>query len=277
MADARYNIVLIDPPGYGHAMAFWEVAMLLEASLTSLGIPVTLQNNRFEADATNIVLGYHLFPDAAALRGLRYIPYQLEQFSPESVWITPAQVEVLRGAAEVWEYSARNLSILEAQGIGNVKLLPLGYHPKLEMIPPAGEEEKVVDVLHYGSLNPRRQKVLSELQQAGLRVESLMGVYGRERDEAIARAKLVISIHFYQAKILPQVRIAYLLNNAVPVVCEASEEETFAEMIATVPYVSLTETCVALVKDRESRQALGRRGYELFRQRPMTEYLRRLL
>ena len=56
MADARYNIVLIDPPGYAHAMAFWEVAMLLEASLTELGIPVTLQNNRFEADATNIVL-----------------------------------------------------------------------------------------------------------------------------------------------------------------------------------------------------------------------------
>lgn len=280
MGGESFNIVLICPPGYGHAMAFWEVGVLLEAALGDLGFSVKLQSNRFESDATNIVLGYHLLAEAdgraLAASGVKYICYQLEQFSPESGWITPLGLDVLRGGVAVWEYARGNLAVLEKEGVGQVKYLPLGYHRKLESIRPLPEDQKTIDVLHYGSLNERRRAVLGRLRPH-CRVEELMGVYGSQRDAAIARARLVLHIHYFQAKLAAQVRVSYLLNNGIPVVSEASEEEPFAGMIETVPYDQLVDRCLRLLAAPAERAALGARGQRLFRERPMVENLRRVL
>jgi hypothetical protein len=280
MADPKFNIVLLCPPGYGHSLTYWEVGLLLEAGLSELGHRVTLQSNRFEADATNILLGYHLLGEADArailASGLRYIPYQLEQFSPESTWITPTGLQVLRGAAEVWEYSRPNLAILASQGVGRVRYLPLGYHSTLELIRPLPEPEKTIDVLHYGSFNLSRRHVLSELRKH-CRVEELLGVYGAQRDAAIAQSRLVLHVHYFEAKLAAQVRVSYLLNNAVAVVSEASADEPFAGMIATAPYGELVEACLRLLRDPDERQRLAREGHDKFRQLRMVDHLRAVL
>jgi hypothetical protein len=245
-----------------------------------VGYEARVQSNRFEAGATIIVLGYHLLGEADARglaeSGLRYICYQLEQFSPESGWITAVGLAVLRGGLAVWEYSRANLEVLKEVGVEHVKYLPLGYHRKLELIRAVPEDQKGIDVLHYGSLNQRRRAVLTELRQH-CRVEELMGVYGSERDSAIARARLVLHIHYFEAKLAAQVRLSYLLNNGIPVVSEQSVEEPFAGMAETVPYDELVPTCLRLLADRSEREALGARGQALFKKRPMAQNLERVL
>ena len=95
-------------------------------------------------------------------------------------------------------------------------------------------------MLFYGSLNSRRQAVLENLRLAGLKVVHLFGVYGEERDAAIANAKVVLNLHYYEDSIHELVRTSYLLANKKAVVSEAGPgteiEDGIREAMVAVPY-----------------------------------------
>ena len=271
---SRYNIALLAPAGYPHAMAFREVAVLLVASFESLGIPATFMLNNLDPAATNVILGYHLIQTPSTLRGIRYIPYQLEQLDSESPFVTERAMEVLRNATEVWDYSPRNMAHLASKGV-KAKLLPLGYHEKLRLIPQLPESQQDIDVLHYGTLNPRRQRVLEQLQKV-CRLVHVDCLYGEARDALIARAKLVLSIHFYESKLPAQVRISYLLNNGKAVLAEAAGDgvdDPFQGMVGAASYDQLVATALELLRDGARREELAANGLVGFQQRGMAEYL----
>jgi hypothetical protein len=54
--------------------------------------------------------------------------------------------------------------------------------------------ERRFDVLHYGSVTPRRARIFEALAQAGITVTCLYGVLGEERDWYIDRAKVVLDL-----------------------------------------------------------------------------------
>ena len=168
----------------------------------------------------------------------------------------------------MWDYSAENARRLTALGAPSVSYVPLGFVPELLRIPAQGED---IDVLFYGSGNPRRHKILEALRARGLRVVALFGAYGEERDRAIARAKVVLNMHFYEAKIFEIVRVAYLLTNGKAVVAEAGPdtdiEADLRETVCGVPYDGLVDACVELVRDEARRAALGERARRVFARR----------
>lgn len=51
-----------------------------------------------------------------------------------------------------------------------------------------------LDVLFYGSITPRRARILESLSAAGIQVTALYGVLGAERDRYIDRAKVVLDL-----------------------------------------------------------------------------------
>jgi SAM-dependent methyltransferase len=67
------------------------------------------------------------------------------------------------------------------------------------------------------------------------------------------------------------VRVAYLLSNEKAVVAEWGEERTeHADLHAALraaPYEGLVEACEALVRDPVAREALAKRGHQIFSQR----------
>ncbi|MBP2631233.1 MAG: hypothetical protein H6Q70_1861, partial [Firmicutes bacterium] len=132
--------------------------------------------------------------------------------------------------------------------------------------------------LFYGSMNARREKIVEELKQRGLTVITLFGVYGKERDAVIARAKVIINIHFYDSSIFEIVRISYLLANRKAVVAECNEDTEIADdlktAVALAPYDKLVETCVELVNNDEERQLLEKNGFESFSLRKEVNILR---
>ena len=69
-------------------------------------------------------------------------------------------------------------------------------------------------------------------------------------------------------------RISYLLNNGCFVVSENSAHNPLEGMIVASPYEQLGETCVAHLADEPGRVRFAEEGLRLFRQRPMTEFLR---
>jgi hypothetical protein len=182
---------------------------------------------------------------------------------------------VLRTASAVWDYSTENIAFLLDRGFDTPSLLPLGHHPKLQRIEQRLEERKNVDVLFYGSLNERRKAVLERLARR-CRVQPLFGVYGAERDAWIARSRVVLNVHFYQAQILEQVRLSYLLSNGCFVVTERSPD-AMAEAAVSARYDELPETCLRYLNDANARRDEAARGLLWMQQRPMAQLLQGVL
>jgi hypothetical protein len=270
MPSAAYNIVLLQLPGYPHAMALWDIGRLLNCSFQSLGFQSELRVNALDSKTVNVLLGYHQITAASLPRRCNFVIYQLEQLADAEGFFDATRLEVLQRAHEIWDYSPDNIAFLKDKGLSNVKYLPIGFHQALQSIPQA---QKDIDILFYGSINDRRKMILEELQKK-CRLQSLFELYGPERDAWISRSKIVLNLHYYETRMMQQARISYLLNNICCVVSEDSSQNPYEGMIATAPYSQVVETCLHYLHNDDEREAMARRGYELFCKRPMVEYLR---
>jgi len=270
----QFSICLIQPPEYVHSEALREAAELLDFSARSLGFSSRVRSNELQPGALNVVLGYHLLAEAhiEKLAAHPCIIYQLEQLSEHEGWFTEQRERLLRAAGHVWDYSADNVAFLQGRGIDRASLLPLGYHPKLRRIDHWPEEKKDIDVLFYGGRNERRIRILRRLYPR-CRLHALFGVYGAERDRWIARARTVLNMHYYDAQVLEQVRLSYLLNNECFVVSELSAENPYGGGLVLCPYEELAKRCLYYLKRPAARRRVAARGLEILRKRPMTQCL----
>ncbi len=257
----------IRPAGYVHADAVTDLADAVFYALRRLGVPVR-RDGESSAHERQIVFGAHLIgvsQDAAIAPGA--IIYNTEQVTDESLWLGSGYMALLR-SHPVWDYSERNVVRLLKLEVADVRHVPVGFVPELARLAAVALD---IDVLFYGSINPRRQYVLDELVRRGLKVVHLFGKYGTERDAVIARAKVVLSMHFYESKILEIVRVSYLLNNFKAVIAECGPETEvdpeLRDAIMGVPYEGLVEACVALVADDAARCVLAERGFKIYSSR----------
>jgi len=268
----KFQITLVRPQGYQHSEAFREVAETLQLGLTSLGHAAQIQENMFEPAATNIFLGAHLLsPRQGLLVPPGSVIYNLEQLSGAS--LSPTYYE-LASLHQVWDYSLENIEKLKTMNCAFLPVhVPLGYMPELTRIKAAPNQD--IDVLFYGSLNERRIRILNALRDAGAKVHTQFGVYGKERDELIARSKIVLNIHFYDTKVFEIVRVSYLLANSKAVVTESSPlmEEGLADAVRSLPYDSLVEGCLSLLRNEDERRKLETRGFQWFSRRSESEIL----
>jgi hypothetical protein len=136
-------------------------------------------------------------------------------------------------------------------------------------------------VLFYGSLNDRQQAIVLGLRSRGVKAEAAFGVYGSQRDRLIARAKVVLNLHYYESKVFEAVRVSYLLANWRFVVCErgcdAAEEAEFTQGIVFADYGDLVDACVAYLGRPDERQRIAQAGFELMVRRDVGAYLWKVL
>ena len=130
-------------------------------------------------------------------------------------------------------------------------------------------------------LTKRRNKLLIQLTEAGLKVKPLFGVYGAQRDEYISRAKIVLNCHHYDTKNFEIVRVHYLLNNAVTVISEINPEtqiEPFwKDAIFGVTYDEITQVCVNLAKNELERTKISELAFSKFEKRPQKDFTAKLI
>lgn len=252
-------IVKINPAAYAHASALDEVIEGFAAGMHDLGCRIHPAVNELRPGMDNVVFGAHLLPpEQLAKLPESVILYNFEQVSAESAWMKKDYLDAL-ASHRCWDYSQRNIEALKAMKPGaNPRHVPVGYADSLQRIEPAAVQD--IDVLFYGSVNERRRRVLDALKESGLHVVELFGVYGAERDQAIARAKVVLNMHYYDSRILEAVRLSYLMSNAKAVVSECAEDTEvyphYRDGLALVSTDSLVEACQALVADEAARQQL---------------------
>ena len=276
----RVTIVRIEIDGFAHTHAFDEVVLLLLNSFRLLGISVDVAVNQFASTGINVAIGANVLLRIPESERPEFPPntviFNLDQVHPASPWMRKYYVSLLRTHA-VWDYSSTNLARLADNfGIHRTTLLKIGYLPTLSQI----EANPVadIDILFYGNLSPRRAKILMDVTETGLNLVSLTGVYGKERDAFISRAKLILNIRFYEFPGITEiVRLAYLLSNRKAVVSEWSEdtaiESDIKQCVVPTKYEDLAKTCMNLARDGAARKAIEDRGYAIFSQRDQAAFL----
>jgi SAM-dependent methyltransferase len=272
----RWRIVIYSPPLYSHAAAFLEVAESVMFAIRHLGFHCDMAYNALLPGAVNILFGSNLMDQSTADQlPDDTILFNLEQIDSESNWLKRA-LPGLIARLETWDYSARNIEnikrLFPARSLHHV---PIGYVPELSSIRSSATPD--IDVLFYGSLSARRSALLDALQARGVNVVRAFNVYGPERDAMIARARVVLNIHSYSAKVLEIARISYLLANGKAVVSECDPDtelpDGIGQVVKLAPYDGLVDACVQLLANDAERRELGRRGFEWMCARPASRYL----
>jgi len=274
----QFAVTVVSPPGYLHSAAFSEVAETIHYSLRSLGHDSVITAEGRLSGRQHIVLGSNLLPHFPLRISDEAILYNLEQVEIGSPWFQPDLVNLFR-RYRVWDYSKRNAAALDALGVKVAQVVPLGYVAELTRIKPAATQD--IDVLLFGSINPRRAKIIDQMKAVGLRAHAVFGLYGAHRDALISRAKLLLNVHFYDAKVLEMVRISYLLANRCAVLSERSSDpagdDSLADGVAFADYEHLVQRARELIDTPDERERLANRGFEIMSARPAREYVRTAL
>ncbi len=277
----RFCIYVASPERYIHSRAFDEHALSLHYAFHELGYVVPIVRYPWEISGTPIVLGANLLPH---ITGVDLPPdsilYNLEQILEGSPWLGAGYIDVLR-RYQVWDYSPQNIDNLIELGIENALLCRIGYVPEMSYITELPDDEQHVDVLFYGSENSRRSSILDQLKKKGVKVESFFGVYGMRRDRLIARAKIVINIHFYESKVMEIIRLSHLMANKKFIVSERGNdqiiERPFEAGIVFVDYDSLVERCLYYLQNPSERKSIAAMGFEIFSANKQADFLKAAL
>jgi hypothetical protein len=273
----KFAVSIINPPDYQHSEAFREIGETIHYTLLELGYASILTSQTDIAGRRHIILGSNLLPFYQTKISPNSILYNLEQVTPGSPWLQPAFLDILRQYT-VWDYSQSNIEQLAHLGITSVEYVPIGYIPQLTRIQ---QTEEDIDVLFYGSINERRWQIIQSLQSHGVKTEAIFGIYGNERDKLIARSKILLNIHFYEAKVFEVVRVSYLLANQRFVISERGsnlvEESPFSSGVVFAEYEDLVKTCLDYLSRSEDRRCIAEAGFKLMSQRSEVDYLKSIL
>ena len=138
------------------------------------------------------------------------------------------------------------------------------------------DTKKDIDILFYGSTNPRRLKILNELAKKHT-VKTLFGVYGPERDAYISRAKIVLGIHYYQARLFDEVRTTFLMNNQIFMVLEDTRHRKYDDVLVYAEYDKLVETCGYYLENENLISEKAAQAFRVFSRYPESEFLKKAI
>lgn len=262
---SKFNI------GVPRRSCFKELGETVMYGLRALRYDVQL-SEYLEYGSTNILFAAHLAE-------FEKIPDNTIVYNFEQVGGYPFRSEFLDLVrhCRLWDYSAANVEAWKQRGI-EAHLVELGYVPELKRVPRAKEE---FDVLFYGMPSLRREAVLKCIAKGGMTMRVLYGYVGKQLDDMIARARIVLNMHNYETKVFEVARVSYLLTNMKCVVTEESTPDaTYAHLdkgMAVAPYEDLAWACSELVKDESRRKELELVGHRLFAQHAESEILKEAL
>ena len=274
-----FAVAVVSPPSNPTiGGGFREIAEGLHGALVALGHDSVLTDRLDLDERYTIVFGANHLLHYGLQLPKNPIFYNLEQLGSDSPWMaTPEFVDLFRRYPN-WDYSQANIDYLAAQGLPRPTHVPIGYVPELTRITPVSGD---IDVLFYGMLSARRYAVLKDLHDRGLRVKWLTGALGASRDAWIARSKIVLNMHYWDAKIFEIARVSYLLANKRTVVSERGDdpalERELEAGVAFADYDELVDRCVELLGDENARRELAERGYQLFSARDQVAIVERAL
>lgn len=216
------HLSIVQPLGSVHWLGLLDQARYYRFQFRRLGAQVTMAKNRLRHGAINFVFGAHDGWDPTHAARYTCVFVNLEQLGEGGLRVSPSYLKLL-GSSAVIDYDALNVPAYAADP-GDVLLAPILYAPYLKPVEPIPLEERPIDLLFIGSMNPRRRAWIDRIEATGRTVAMFdSALYGVERDHYILQAKAVVNCHFYESNRFEQARVAHCLSLGTPVISERTE------------------------------------------------------
>ncbi len=254
------NVCVLQPPGYIHALALLEAAEYVTEKCILAGYQAGLCKNRLLSSGLNIVFGAHIKPEKNPVFPSNTVIFNTEQVPEKSRWVSFQYKDCL-DRNYVWDYSRSNLELVHDRS----QVIDFCHVEKLRRI--ALDPHPEIDLIFYGSMNDRRKVIIKNLGDRGVKVLTVFGLYGPERDALMGKARAVLNLHFYESQIFQQIRAFYALSNGVPVISENFPENSappiYRDVIFTPGQKPFEEFVVELLNNRgqfesDSRDKISR-------------------
>lgn len=200
------------------------VAKLMERVLSRFGKRVEILTDlsaEFD-DSAYIVICPQMFNRLP----LNYAAFQMEQ-TVSSRWLTPDYSKVLNAAMPVFDYSLKNIEYWLKDGVPMWRLyyLPIDFLPGMRV---SGDCEQY-DVAFYGDpTSPRRQEIIHALS-GRFSVRIISEVYGKALYEELAKAKVIVNVHYYENAMLETTRIYETLSLGHSVIVSERSSDSYEE------------------------------------------------
>ena len=275
-----------------HNHIFESKMRALQEELKALGIPsryfsTTKTRNLYRLlHSHNLCVCFAFDPPSWSL------PEKLIVFNFDPIWENwllkqDDWMQAIRRAHSVWSFTPESVEFLKDYN-QKVFLVPLGYSesyasPILRSDrPPSSKVAQ--DVIFYGQLSERREKVLEAFKEEGISVRTITWkdeLSGDELDREICNSRVVICIHKYddpRSQYIDFARLDRLLSNRVFVIHEKIPDQASAWLgDCPIPFFSPSEAvkCVSsYLSDPEKIEKVSSETKEWFSQKfSLRDYL----
>ena len=260
--------------------AFTDCILTCRQGLSALGYEVHYQQGMlFQGDLNILFCSQLLTWNTISQATSQSIIYNWEPASADIGRFVPGYLRQMMHS-HVWDYNEGNVRQLKAAGVQDIHHVPMGYVDDMRRVPVVDIQD--IDVLFYGEINWRRQTIIDAIRAKGLHVVTSNDtgrMTGEQRDQYIARAKVVLNIHLLdEIKVFEIARVGYLLANKKAVVSELSElteiESDIRDAVAHGHVDDLPQLCWDLVHDHDRRHALEQKGVDIFSKRQARDILK---
>jgi hypothetical protein len=184
---------------------------------------------------------------------------QLEQTS-SSRWFNRRYTRVLKNSLGVIEFSFSNMVGLSEFGIRypQVFLAPLG----MMSLKSINAHEKDIDVLFYGDPYCDRRARFLEILASRFNLKVVSNLFGDEMFQLLARARVVVNIHYYESANLESTRIFECLSLGAKVVSETAPDVSeygvqLTRLVDFVPVGDIEAMCSAIEVNLSSDDAVS--------------------
>jgi hypothetical protein len=151
-----------------HSLGFVDPARYFRYQFRRFGANVSMAKNRLRHDALNFVFGAHLGFDPALRQRYSCVFVNLEQLGDGGAAVSSGYQDLLRTSAVV-DYDGHNVPAYAADP-ADVPVVPMLYAPYLQPQQMMPLPERPLDLLFFGSMNPRRRALLDRIEALGLQV-----------------------------------------------------------------------------------------------------------
>lgn len=251
-------------------LALGEIAYNLRLSLLKIGYECQITNTIF-INKLNILFGMQ---DEVRTKTLAYIPQNsiivnLEQLYDNSIHCNPDYLKILQ-KYRVWDYNKLNIKWLKTKLNIDAELLILGYQPEITRIKHNPETAKDIDVLFYGCINHRRNDILNKIRNHPLinNVVVTSVAFAEDRDNLIARSKIVINLHYHDSFIFEYFRVSFLLANNCFVIsedCSNMAEYDFLRdgLVVVKETISIADIIAYYLYEPVKRTEIANKGFTI--------------
>ena len=156
---------------------------------------------------------------------------------------------------EVWDYSKVNIELFKQHSI-TAKHVPIKtpkwYSDKLLEFRKKGI---LYDIGFCGTPSPRREVIFKQLKEKGINVKIIKGIFGDERDEELAKCKILVNIHAEDDyTVFESARCDAWLSIGVPIISENSLDND--SRCINVEYNELVSKVVEIVELEKKKMSI---------------------